>query len=139
MLLGLRRTLFLHRARIPGLQQIVTPPCAGRQSKRVLPGFVDTLMCGCGGNVFAFAVTNHRLIIQVLLLPDNCRSKFIVMIPRSDAHTARYISHDIALRDVQNDKRCLFGSTVLTTNEESYFLKDVHKASPSEQLFLLSV
>jgi len=62
------------------------------ESKRVLPGFVDTLMCGCGGNVFAFAVTNHRLIIQ-------------------------------------NDKRCLFGSTVLTTNEESYFLKDVHKAS----------
>jgi len=62
------------------------------ESKRVLPGFVDTLMCGCGGNVFAFAVTKHRLIIQ-------------------------------------NDKRCLFGSTVLTTNEESYFLKDVHKAS----------
>jgi len=62
------------------------------ESKRVLPGFVDTLMCGCGGNVFAFAVTSKRLIIQ-------------------------------------NDKRCLFGSTVLTTNEESYFLKDIHKAS----------
>jgi len=62
------------------------------ESKRVLPGFVDTLMCGCGGNVFAFAVTNHRLIIQ-------------------------------------NDKRCLFGTTTLTTNEETYFLKDVHKAT----------
>jgi len=62
------------------------------ESKRVLPGFVDTLMCGCGGNVFAFGVTSHRLIIQ-------------------------------------NDKRCLFGSTVLTTNEETYFLKDIHRAS----------
>jgi len=62
------------------------------ESKRVLPGFVDTLMCGCGGNVFAFAVTSKRMIIQ-------------------------------------NDKRCLFGSTVLTTNEESFFLKDIHKVS----------
>lgn len=62
------------------------------ESKRVLPGFVDTIMCGCGGNVYAVAVTNHRIIIQ-------------------------------------QDKRCLFGSTVLTTNEESYFLKDIHKAS----------
>ena len=33
----------------------------------MLPGFVDTLMCGCGGNVFAFAVTSKRLIIQVPL------------------------------------------------------------------------
>lgn len=30
---------------------------------------------------------------------------------------------------IQNDKRCLFGSTVLTTNEESFFLKNVHKAN----------
>jgi hypothetical protein len=38
------------------------------QSKRVLPGFVDTLMCGCGGNVFAFAVTSKRMIIQVIII-----------------------------------------------------------------------
>jgi len=37
------------------------------ESKRVLPGFVDTLMCGCGGNVFAFAVTSKRMIIQVIV------------------------------------------------------------------------
>ena len=28
-----------------------------------------------------------------------------------------------------NDCRCLFGTTVLTTNEESYFVKNVHKAN----------
>ena len=44
-------------------------------SKRVLPGLIDTIMCGCGGNVYAVAVTNKRVIVQ-------------------------------------NDKRCLFGSTV---------------------------
>ncbi|EKX40962.1 hypothetical protein GUITHDRAFT_142362 [Guillardia theta CCMP2712] len=62
------------------------------ESKRVLPGFIDTLMCGCGGNVYALAVTSKRIVIQ-------------------------------------NDKRCLFGSTVLTTNEESIFHEHVHKAS----------
>jgi len=61
-------------------------------SKRVLPGLIDTLMCGCGGNVYAVAVSNKRIIVQ-------------------------------------NDKRCLFGSTVLTTNEESIFIENVHKAS----------
>merc|ERR1719263_2681733 len=62
------------------------------ESQRVMPGLIDTIMCGCGGNVYAVAVTSHRIIIQ-------------------------------------HDKRCLFGSTVLTTNEESYFVKNVHKAN----------
>ncbi|EKX40125.1 hypothetical protein GUITHDRAFT_143064 [Guillardia theta CCMP2712] len=62
------------------------------EKQRVQPSFIDTLMCGCGGNVYAVAVTSKRIIIQ-------------------------------------NDKRCLFGSTVLTTNEESYLLSTVHKAS----------
>jgi len=62
------------------------------ESQRVMPGLVDTIMCGCGGNIYAVAVTTKRIIIQ-------------------------------------NDKRCLFGSTVLTTNEESFFLKNVHKAN----------
>ena len=61
-------------------------------SKRVLPGLIDTLMCGCGGNVYAVAVTNKRIIVQ-------------------------------------NDKRCLFGTTVLTTNEDSIFVENIHKAS----------
>jgi hypothetical protein len=61
-------------------------------SKRVLPGLIDTIMCGCGGNVYAVAVTNKRVIVQ-------------------------------------NDKRCLFGSTVLTTNEDSIFVENIHKAS----------
>jgi hypothetical protein len=38
----------------------------------------------------------------------------------------------------QNDKRCLFGSTVLTTNEESYFLKDVHKVRGNFTYFFRS-
>jgi len=62
------------------------------ESQRVMPGLVDTIMCGCGGNVYAVAVTSSRIIIQ-------------------------------------HDKRCLFGTTVLTTNEESFFLKNVHKAN----------
>lgn len=61
-------------------------------SKRVLPGLIDTLMCGCGGNVFAVAVTSKRVIVQ-------------------------------------NDKRCMFGQTVLTTNEDSIFVENIHKAS----------
>jgi len=61
-------------------------------SKRVLPGLIDTLMCGCGGNIYAVAVTNKRVIVQ-------------------------------------NDKRCLFGKTVLTTNEDSIFVENIHKAS----------
>jgi len=61
-------------------------------SKRVLPGLIDTIMCGCGGNVYAVAVTNKRIVVQ-------------------------------------NDKRCLFGSTVLTTNEDSIFVENIHKAS----------
>ena len=62
------------------------------ESQKVLPGLMDMIMCGCGGNAYAVAVTNKRIIIQ-------------------------------------NDKRCLFGSTTLTTNEESFFLKNVHKAN----------
>jgi hypothetical protein len=61
-------------------------------SKRVLPGLIDTLMCGCGGNVYAVAVTSKRVIVQ-------------------------------------NDKRCMFGQTVLTTNEDSIFVENIHKAS----------
>ena len=61
-------------------------------SKRVLPGLIDTLMCGCGCNIYAVAVTNKRVIVQ-------------------------------------NDKRCLFGKTVLTTNEDSIFVENIHKAS----------
>jgi hypothetical protein len=37
----------------------------------------------------------------------------------------------------QNDKRCLFGSTVLTTNEETYFLKDIHKVCRALRLYRL--
>ena len=33
-------------------------------SKRVLPGLIDTIMCGCGGNVYAVAVTNKRIVVQ---------------------------------------------------------------------------
>ncbi len=61
-------------------------------SKRVMPGLIDTLMCGCGGNVYAVAVTSKRLIVQ-------------------------------------NDKRCMFGKTVLTTNEDSIFVENIHKAA----------
>ncbi len=32
--------------------------------QRVMPGLVDTIMCGCGGNVYAVAVTSNRIIIQ---------------------------------------------------------------------------
>jgi hypothetical protein len=32
--------------------------------QRVMPGLVDTIMCGCGGNVYAVAVTSKRIIIQ---------------------------------------------------------------------------
>jgi hypothetical protein len=49
-------------------------------------------MCGCGGNVYAVAVTSKRVIVQ-------------------------------------NDKRCMFGQTVLTTNEDSIFVENIHKAS----------
>jgi len=62
------------------------------ESQSVMPGLIDTIMCGCGGNKYAVAVTTSRIIIQ-------------------------------------HDKRCLFGTTVLTTNEESYFVKNVHKAN----------
>lgn len=34
------------------------------ESQRVMPGLIDTIMCGCGGNVYAVAVTSHRIIIQ---------------------------------------------------------------------------
>ena len=34
------------------------------ESQRVMPGLVDTIMCGCGGNVYAVAVTSSRIIIQ---------------------------------------------------------------------------
>ena len=57
-----------------------------------MPGLIDTLMCGCGGNVYAVAVTSKRVIVQ-------------------------------------NDKRCMFGQTVLTTNEDSIFVENIHKAS----------
>ena len=33
-------------------------------SKRVMPGLIDTLMRGCGGNMYAVAVTNKRIIVQ---------------------------------------------------------------------------
>jgi hypothetical protein len=32
--------------------------------QRVLPCLVDTILCGCGGNVYAVAVTSNRIIIQ---------------------------------------------------------------------------
>jgi len=62
------------------------------QTQLVMPALMDMIMCGCGGNHYAVAVTNKRIIIQ-------------------------------------NDRRCLFGTTPLTTNEESYFIKHVHKAN----------
>ena len=34
------------------------------ESQRVMPGLVDTIMCGCGGNIYAVAVTTKRIIIQ---------------------------------------------------------------------------
>ena len=34
------------------------------ESQRVMPGLIDTIMCGCGGNVYAVAGTSHRIIIQ---------------------------------------------------------------------------
>ena len=34
------------------------------ESQRVMPDFIDTLMCGCGGNVYAVCVTNKRIIVQ---------------------------------------------------------------------------
>ena len=34
------------------------------ESQRVMPGLVDTIMCGCGGNVYAVAVTSSRIIVQ---------------------------------------------------------------------------
>ena len=29
-----------------------------------MPGLIDTIMCGCGGNKYAVAVTTSRIIIQ---------------------------------------------------------------------------
>lgn len=122
------------------------------ESQRVMPGLIDTIMCGCGGNVYAVAVTSHRIIIQhdkryvatllmtchvgilnpsvgVKLMKDRLE---VVMSTQGLQETAGMpvcVCSSCTFREMPCDARCLFGSTVLTTNEESYFVKNVHKAN----------
>ena len=75
--------------------------------------------CGCGGNVQALGVTSHRLVLQVLHAEQ---TQLFSVQSRPSVLRSESLS-------VQYDERCLFGTTPLTTKEESISLSHIHKAS----------
>jgi len=136
------------------------------ESQRVMPDFIDTLMCGCGGNVYAVCVTNKRIIVQhdkrldslshspplphsslhwlasmigrfidqhesTSMPPSSLSPSLSLSLPLSLPLSLRvtYLRHIHTYTPHTSKDRCLFGTTVLTTNEESYFIKNVHKAN----------